>query len=90
MQYNENLINHLNPHTQIENNKASRAEYLHKYDSEDRETNKTSAILNLILKIFPDEETAGGVNSFNSKQKEVFNMVHKWDKNYVKYDGCDA
>ena len=37
--------------------------------------------------ILPDDGIAGGINSSNSKQKEVFNMVHTWDKDYIKYDG---
>ena len=27
-----------------------------------------------------------GINSLNSKQREVFNGVHTWYKDYVKYD----
>ena len=30
------------------------------------------------------------MNSLNSKQKEVFNVVHAWAKDYVKYDEHDA
>ena len=29
-------------------------------------------------------------NSLTSKQREVFNVVHPWAKNYVKYDGHDV
>ena len=34
-----------------------------------------------------DGEIAKGVNSLNSKQREVFNVVHKWAKDYVKCNG---
>ena len=27
-----------------------------------------------------------GINSLNSKQREVFNVVHTWYKDYVKYN----
>ena len=37
--------------------------------------------------ILPDDEIAKGINFLNSKQREVFNMIHTWVKNYVKYDG---
>ena len=37
--------------------------------------------------ILPDGEIAKGVNSLNSKQREVFNVVHKWAKDYVKCNG---
>ena len=28
----------------------------------------------------PEDEIAEGINSLNSKQREVFNVVHKWAK----------
>ena len=34
--------------------------------------------------ILPDDEITGGINSLNSKQREVFNVVHKSGKKYVK------
>ena len=37
--------------------------------------------------ILPDDEIAEGINSLNSKQREVFDVVHSWVKDYVKYDG---
>ena len=38
-------------------------------------------------KILPDDEITGGINSLNSNQREVFNVVHKWVKEYVKCNG---
>ena len=52
---------------------------------QDTETNKTSAIANFMPQILPDDETAKDINSLNSKQMEVFNVVHTWAKDYVKY-----
>ena len=37
--------------------------------------------------ILPDNEIADSINSLNSKQRETFNAVHTWAKEYVKYDG---
>ena len=37
--------------------------------------------------IFPDNEIAEGINFLNSKQREVFNVAHKWAKEYVKCNG---
>ena len=38
--------------------------------------------------ILPDDEIAKGINSINSKQKEVFNVFYTWaKKDYVKNDG---
>ena len=73
-----------------ENYEAPGAEYPSENDSEDTETNKASAIPNFMLQILPDDEIAKDINSLNSKQREVFNVVHRWVKNYVKYDGHDV
>ena len=53
------------------------------------ETNKTSAIANFMPQILPDDEIAKAINSLNSKQMEVFNVVHTWAKDYVKYNEYD-
>ena len=37
--------------------------------------------------ISPDGEIAKGVNSLNSKQREVFNVVHNRAKDYAKCNG---
>ena len=37
--------------------------------------------------IVPDGEIAKGVNSLNSKRRKVFNVVHKWAKDYAKCKG---
>lgn len=44
---------------------------------------KTLNIDDLLL----DDQVAAGTNSLNSKQREVFSMLHTWAKDYVKYDG---
>ena len=33
-----------------------------------------------------DDEVTEGTTSLISKQREVFNMVHTWVKDYIKYD----
>ena len=81
---NETLINNQDPRSQIENDEIPGAEYPNDNDSEDTETiiQKT-----FIPQILPDDEIAEGINSLNSKQREVFNVVHKWAKEYVKCNG---
>ena len=37
--------------------------------------------------ILSDDEIAEGICSLNLKQREIFNVVHKWAKDYVKHDG---
>ena len=41
-----------------------------------------SAISNLMLQILPDDNIVKILNSLNSNS-----MVHKWVKDYIKYDG---
>ena len=48
LQYNENLINKQDPQSQTESDETPEAKYLNEKDSEDAETNKTSAIPNFI------------------------------------------
>ena len=40
-----------------------------------------------MLIILPDDEIAECINSLNSTQREVFNLVHTWTKDYAKYNG---
>ena len=40
--------------------------------------------------ILPDDEIAEGMNSFNSKQREVFNAIHAWPIEYAKYGRHDV
>ena len=88
-QFNENPINNQDPHSQIESDETPVAEYPNEDDSEDTETNKTSAIANFMPQVLSDDEIAKDINSLNSKQREVFNVVHTWAKNFVKCDGQD-
>ena len=85
--FNETLINNQDPHSQIENDETSEAGYSNENDSEDTETNKASTIPTFMPQILPVGEILKGVNSLNSKQREVFNVVHKWAKDYVKSNG---
>ena len=58
LQFNENLINNKDPHSQIENEEKPGAEYPNKSDSEESETNKTSTLPNFMPQILPDDEIA--------------------------------
>ena len=49
-------------------------------------TNRTSALHNFMPPILPDDEIAEGINFLKPKQREVINVVHKWAKDYVKYE----
>ena len=41
-------------------------------------TNETSAIPNIMPKILPNDEITEGIYFLNSKQREVFDLVHTW------------
>ena len=82
-----NSINKQHPYSQTENDETPGAEHPNENDSEDTETNKTSAIPNFMPQVLPDDGTAKGIYSLNSKQREDFNVVHTWAKDYEKYDG---
>ena len=48
--------------------------------NQDLGSNKTSVISNFMPKILRDDEISENINSLNSKQKEVFIVVHMWVK----------
>ena len=80
LQFNDNLINNQDPQNQIENKEKLVAKYPKESDSEERETNKTFALLNFMPQLLPDGEIVKGINSLNQKQREVFDVVHTWAK----------
>ena len=89
LKFNEYVVNNQDRHGQIENYEIPGAEYPNESDSENTETNKTSALPNFIPKILPDDDIAKSIKSLNSKQREVFNVNHTWAKDNVKHDGDD-
>ena len=85
--FNESSLTNQDPHSQVKNHETPGYEYPNEDDSRSTETNKISTILNFMPKILPGDETAKDINSLNSKQMEVFNVVHTWVEDYVKYNG---
>ena len=83
MQFNRNLINNQDPHSQIENYETPGPKYPIASDSEEGKTNKSSAFPNFMPKILTDYEIKEGINSLNSKQRELFNVAYTWAKDYV-------
>ena len=59
----------------------------HPSDSNDIETNKTSAISNFMSQMLTGDEISEGINSLNLKQREMFNMVHTWAKDHLNNNG---
>ena len=87
LKFNEYVVNNQDRHGQIENYETPGAEYPNESDSENTETNKTSALPNFIPKILPDDDIAKSIKSLNSKQREVFNVNHTWAKDNVNMMG---
>ena len=46
--------------------------------------------LNLMQQIIRDDLFSEGRNSLNLKQREVFNVVETWAKDYIKHDELDS
>ena len=64
--------------------------YSNDQHDENTESNKNSAIPNGMPRIMRDDEILGSVNSLNSKQRNVFNVVNNWVKEYAKHKGINA
>ena len=86
----ENSINNQDPHSQIVYDETPEPGKPNETDSEEEETNKTSALPKFMQQILPNDEIVEGISSINSKQSEVFNVVQTWAKDYVKYYGCNV
>ena len=85
--YNENMINNQDPHGQIENEETPEAEFNNDELNERTDSNTNTAIPTFMPKIWSEDEILENINSLNSKQRDVFNVVHNWAKDYVKYNG---
>ena len=59
-------MNNQDPYNQIENDETPGVEYSNESDSEEKETNKTSAFPSFMPQILPDDKIAEGITCFNS------------------------
>ena len=66
MQFNTNLIDNQDPYSQIGNDETPGAEYPNESDSENEDTNRTSALSNFMPQILADHKTAEGIICSNS------------------------
>ena len=78
------------PIAQIENDKTEEAVYSNDSDDENTESNRNFAIPNCMPRIMGDDEILESINSPNSKQRDVFNAVHNWTKEYAKHKGINV
>ena len=84
--FNTELVDNQDSYGQIENDESVTASYSEEAkateDSENSSANLYSA--SLMPEIPPDNEIAGSIRSLNEKQPMVFNVVHKWSRNFIK------
>ena len=84
--FNAELVDNQDAYGQIENDETITASYnedaTETEDSENSSANLYSA--SLMPEIPPDNEIAGSIRSLNEKQRMVFNVVHKWLRNFIK------
>ena len=88
LNFNEPVINNQDPHSQIDNDEVPGAEYPNKNDPEYTKTNKNFQFSTLCQECYRIMKLQK--NSLSSKQREAFNVVHSWDKDYVNHDGYNV
>ena len=54
------------------------------------ESNRNFAIPNFMPRIVADDEIVENINFLNSKQRDVFSIVHNWVKEYAKHKGVNV
>ena len=86
LHYNEHLIGNQDPQGQIENDETEQADFNENHN-EEIDPNRSTAFSNFMPNVWSDDEILQAINSLNSKQRDVFNVVHNWSKDYVKYNG---
>ena len=84
--FNAELIDNQNAYGQIENDETITASYSEDSTERDGYQNSSENLSSssLMPEIPPDNEIAGSTRSLNEKQRMVFNVVHKWSRNFIK------
>ena len=65
---------------QIESNGTGEAVYSNGQDDENTESNRNSAVPNFMPRILTEDDILESINSLNSKQRDLFNVVHNQAK----------
>ena len=84
--FNAQLVDNQDAYDQVENDETVTASC--NEDATEREDLENSSAnlysTSLMPQIPPDNETAGSIRSLTQKQSMVFNVVHKWSRNFIK------
>ena len=84
--FNAELVDNQDSYGQIENDKT----FTLSHNEDETETEDSENIskklysASLMPEIPPDNEIAGSIRSLDEKQRMVFNVVHKWSRNFIK------
>ena len=79
------MLGNQGPFSQIENDETGEAVY-----SSDRNENTEPIRNSAIPRIMIDDEIFESTNPLNSKQRDVFNVVHNWAKEYADHKGVNV
>ena len=88
--YNAKMLESQDPFTQIENDETGEAVCSDDQDDENTDSNINSAVPIFMPRIMVVDEILKSINFLNSKQRDVFNIVHNWAKEYAKQKGANV
>ena len=75
-----NMLNNQDTFGQIESNGTGEAVYSNGQADENTESNRNSAVPNFMPRILAEDDILESINFLNSKQRDVFNVVHNQAK----------
>ena len=83
--YNENLVNNQDPYGQIDNDETEQTcEDTDENESNSSDTSVNNALPNNMPPQLSDESISENIRTLNVKQRHIFNIVHKWARDYIK------
>lgn len=82
------MINNQDPHGEIKKLNYETGQVGFKDDpNEEIDLNRKTALPSFTPKMLSDNQILESINSLNSKQFDLFNVIHSWAKDDVKYNG---
>ena len=82
--FNAELVDNQDAYGQIESDETDHTMKLQKKQDSENSNGNLYSSASLMAEIPPDNEIAGSIRSLNEKQRMVFNVVHKWCRNFIK------
>lgn len=75
-----NMLDNQETFGQIESNGTGEEVYSNGQDDENTESNRNSAVPNFMPRILAEDDILESISSLNSKQRDLFNVVHNQAK----------